>query len=123
MPKVLVNVLLFMYRSSMDLQEEASRMIDARYIRSYGQKLRSNLRSYKLIGYMIGGILARAFIKNSQRKDALIARGFNGTLHHSAIQWSFQGLRLIWITLICDIILLFLVQIKIFPFGVLLTHG
>ena len=122
MPNVMVNVLLFMYRSSIDLQEEAGRMIDARYIRSYGQRPGSNLRSYKLIGFMIGGILSRAFIKNSQRKDALIARGYNGLLNHSPIYWSFQGLRLLWITLLCDIILLFLVQIKFFPVGVLLKH-
>ena len=122
MPKILVNVLLFMYRSTLDLQEEAIRMIDVRYIRSYGKRLGSNLHSYLLIGYMIGGIITRAFIRNNQRKEALIARGYEGTLHHAPIQWKFQGLRLLWITLLCDVILLFLVQLKFLPFGVFLHH-
>ena len=120
MPSELVNVLLFMYRTNIDLQQEAKRILDARYIRGYGKKLGSNVRSYKLLGFMIGGILMRTFVRNHQRKDALIARGYNGTLHHSPITWSFQGLRLLWLTLLCNVILLFLVQTKFLPFGRLL---
>ncbi len=117
MPNVLVNVLLFMYRSTIDLQKEAERILDARYIRSYGERLGTSLRSYQIIGYMIGGILIRTLIKNSQRRDALIVRGFNGTLYHATINWSFQGLRLLWITLLSNVILLIMVQLKFLPLG------
>ena len=117
MPKILVNILLFMYRSIIDLQQEAERMLEARYIRDYGNRLGTSLHSYKLIGFMIGGILARTLIKNNQRKDALVARGFTGTLFHSNINWSFKGLRLLWITLLCNVILLIIVQLKFLPIG------
>lgn len=120
MPNVLVNILLFMYRSTIDMQQEAERMIEARYIRSYGKSVIGNFHSYKLIGYMIGGILIRTFLKNNQRRDALIIRGYNGTLHHNTIPWTFQGLRLLWISLLCNVLLLFLVRLKFLPIGVLL---
>lgn len=120
MPNVLVNVLLFMYRTTVDLQEETERIIEARYIRSYGKSLGTRLYSYQIIGYMIGGILIRTLIKNSQRKDALLARGYNGTLIHDNIKWTFQGLRLLWITLLSNVVLLILVKLKFLPLGELL---
>lgn len=117
MPQVLVNVLFFMYRSTIDMQQETERMLEARYIRSYGKPFGSNLRSYKLIGFMIGGILTRTLLKNNQLKDALIIRGYDGTLHHSKVPWSFQGLRLLWFTLLINVLLLLFVRVKFLPLG------
>jgi len=119
MPKILIIVLLFMYRSTIDLQIEAKRMIEARYIRSYGKKLRSNIETYKVIAYMIGGLLTRSLLRNELRREALLSRGFTGELYHNQIQWSFQGLRLLWLILIFNILILFTVTVKFIPYGVI----
>lgn len=119
MPKILVLILLFMYRSTIDLQIEAKRMIEARYIRSYGKKLRSNIETYKVIAYMIGGLLTRSLLRNELRREALVSRGFTGELYHNQISWTFQGLRLLWLILIANIVILFTVTLKFLPFGVI----
>ncbi|MFW9929188.1 MAG: energy-coupling factor transporter transmembrane component T family protein [Candidatus Thorarchaeota archaeon] len=117
LPSILVNILLFTYRSYIDLQQEAIRMNNARIIRQAGKKI-GRLKTYKLIGFMIGGVILRSFIRNHQRKDALIARGFTGQVIHQNHPWMFAGLSLLWINLIILISLFFIVRVKFLPFGI-----
>ena len=117
MPSALVAVLFFMYRTSIDLRQEVHRMMDARYVRSHGLSLKSSIRSYMLLGYMIGGLLSRTLIRNEQKRQMLYIRGYEGHIHHDHIQFSSFGLTVLWLSILIGIGTLFAVRLRIFSFG------
>ena len=117
LPKPLVNIFLLMYRFTLDLQLEAKRILDVRYSRYPDKKWGASLYTFKILGYMIGGIIARAFIRKEIRKDSLLSRGFDGTLHHKPKKFNFNGLTLLWIGSIINIVILFLANQDLIKVG------
>lgn len=117
LPDTLINILLLMYRSALDIQVEAKRMLDVRYSRSPKSKWTTSLYTYKIIGYMVGAIILRAFIKKDIRRDALISRRFKGKLFHKKKYWSFNGILLLWILSIVTILILLAVDRSFLPIG------
>ncbi len=106
LPTFLTNVLLFMYRTILDLQLESSRMIDARQVRSHGQKLGASIFSYRVIGYMVGAVFIRGLQHSSQRRDALVSRGFDGHLPVRGIRFTARGATVLWISSIIGLLTL-----------------
>ena len=105
-PNFGINILLLMCRSLIDLQIEAKRMLVVRYSRNSHIRTRIfSLTTYKLIGYMIGGIIVRAFVKNSYRKDALTSRGYSNKLWHKKKNLTFSGVFILWLVLIFCLVL------------------
>lgn len=106
LPHFLTSVLLFMYRTTLDLELEALRMIDARNARSHGQKLGAALFSYRVIGYMVGAVFLRSLQHSRQRKDALISRGFAGQLPVRNIRFTARGATILWLSTILGLLVL-----------------
>lgn len=122
MPKVLVNVLLLMYRSALDLQEEARRLLDARYARSVGSKSSTgstllSLHTYRILGFLVGNLLLRSLQSSEARSDVLLSRGYQGTLHYPAKVFSAQGLFVLWLFVLLDLIILFSVNTRFITVG------
>ncbi|MFX0050528.1 MAG: energy-coupling factor transporter transmembrane component T family protein, partial [Candidatus Hermodarchaeota archaeon] len=91
MPTLITNLTFFTYRFFFLMQEEFSRILEARSNRLYGEKLRFNLKSLKIIGNIIGSALARSFKRAENVSATLSARGFSGKLSHPEQPWTFQG--------------------------------
>ncbi|MCY3413376.1 MAG: hypothetical protein INQ03_17180 [Candidatus Heimdallarchaeota archaeon] len=117
MPDIIISILLLMYRSSLDLYVEAKRMIDVRYSRSSYKRWGTNLYTYRIIGYMIAGILVRAFINKDKRTDTLYSRNFNGHLYHKPKPFKFGGIFMLWISSIYLIIVLLLTNVQFLFIG------
>lgn len=117
MPEILVSILLLMYRSALDMMVEGKRMIDARYSRGTYRRWGSNLYTYRILGYMVAGILVRAFTKRELRRDALYSRNFGGKLYHKPTMFRFNGLLLLWISLIGFIMILANPQLSFLNLG------
>lgn len=117
MPEVLVSVLLVMYRSALDLYVEAKRMIDVRYSRSTYKRWGVNIYTYRILGYMLAGILVRSFIKKDLRKDALYSRNFKGKLYHKSKPYLFNGIMMLWLGSITGIIILIMTGFNFLDLG------
>ncbi len=77
MPPVLVATLQFMERYRHVLVEEVDRMATARRARTFGR--RGGL-SWGLLGGLIGLLFLRSFERAERVHDAMIARGWDGTI-------------------------------------------
>jgi cobalt/nickel transport system permease protein len=77
MPPVLVSTLQFMYRYLHVLADELDRMIQARRSRTFG---RSGRLGWGLLTGLIGVLFVRAFERGERVHDAMIARGWDGTI-------------------------------------------
>ena len=116
-PEPLITVLLFMQRSILDLREEARRMLDARYARSAGRRFGTSLDTYRVLGYMLGGLLSRTFLRMEQRRIALVSRGFQGSIPHAKKPFTTKGLLVLWLSAIAYIALLLYANLKFLPIG------
>ncbi|MFX1508598.1 MAG: energy-coupling factor transporter transmembrane component T family protein [Promethearchaeota archaeon] len=92
MPELLTSLTFFTYRFFFLMQEELTRILEARSNRLYGEKLRINLESLKVIGNILGGLLARSFRRAEHVSASLSARGFSGKLRHPHHPWTIQGI-------------------------------
>jgi len=92
MPNFLTVLTFLTYRFFFLMQEELSRILEARSNRLYGEKLRFNLKSLKIIGNIIGSALARSFKRAENVSATLSARGFSGKLSHPEQPWTFKGI-------------------------------
>lgn len=92
MPNFLTVLTFLTYRFFFLMQEEFSRILEARSNRLYGEKLRFNLKSLKIIGNIIGSALARSFKRAENVSATLSARGFSGKLSHPEQPWTFKGI-------------------------------
>jgi len=92
MPELLTSLTFFTYRFFFLMQEELERILEARSNRLYGEKLRMNLESLKVIGNILGGLLARSFKRAEHVSATLSARGFSGKLMHPHHPWTIQGI-------------------------------
>lgn len=117
LPETLVSLLLIMYRTSLDLMVEAKRMIDVRYSRSTYKRWGTNLYTFRIIGYMVGNVLVRSFLKKDIRKDALYSRNFKGTLYHREKPFRFHGLLLLWVGIIVLLVILLAADIRFIGVG------
>lgn len=77
MPRVLVATLLFMERYLHVLTDELGRMTTARRARTFR---RGSLLSWTLLTNMIAVLFLRSFERADRVQDAMIARGWDGTL-------------------------------------------
>jgi cobalt/nickel transport system permease protein len=78
LPIVLVGTLGFMERYRYVLSEELTRMVTARRARTFNR--RGNL-SLSLAGGLIGLLFLRAFERAERVHGAMVARGWQGTIH------------------------------------------
>ena len=76
-PPVLVATLQFMDRYRHVLVEEVERMAIARRARSFGRR---GVLSWSLLGGLIGMLFLRTFERAERVHDAMIARGWDGTI-------------------------------------------
>ena len=77
MPPVLVATLQFMERYRHVLVEELDRMATARRARTFGRR---GMLSWSLLGGLIGMLFLRTFERAERVHDAMIARGWDGTI-------------------------------------------
>ena len=77
MPRVLVATLLFMERYVHVLADELGRMSIARRARTFR---RGNLVPWSTLTSLIGMLFLRSFERADRVHDAMIARGWDGTL-------------------------------------------
>jgi cobalt/nickel transport system permease protein len=78
-PRVLVATLQFMERYVHLLGEELARMAQARAARTFQ---RGSLLSWRLLTGMLGLLLLRSFERAERVHSAMLARGWDGTIHH-----------------------------------------
>ena len=76
-PLVLVATLQFMERYRHVLLEEIDRMATARRARTFGRR---GALSWGLLGGLIGMLFLRTFERAERVHDAMIARGWTGTI-------------------------------------------
>jgi len=114
MPDFLTNLTFLTYRFSFLMQEEFMRILEARSNRLYGQKLFFDISSLKILGNIIGSVLARSFKRAEFISATLSARGFRGKMSHPEQPWSSKGLLLVIITLF--IISIIMVFAQTFPY-------
>lgn len=117
LPDLIISILLLMYRSTIDIGVEAKRMLDVRYSRSTYQRWGTNLYSYRIIGYMLGGILVRSFQKKNKRNEMLYSRKFSGKLFHKPKPFKFNGILSLWMGIIILLIILLSTNYYIFDIG------
>jgi cobalt/nickel transport system permease protein len=77
MPPVLVATLQFMERYRHVLVEEVDRMATARRARTFGRR---GVLSWSLLSGLIGLLFLRSFERAERVHDAMIARGWDGTI-------------------------------------------
>lgn len=75
LPRVIIMILLFMYRYIFILMDEVMRMRQARDSRNFGGK---RLWQIKTIGNMIGTLFIRSYERGERVYLAMVARGFDG---------------------------------------------
>ena len=100
MPRLMTNLTFLTYRFFFLIQEEFTRILEARSNRFYGQKTYLNLTSLKITGNIIGSVLARSFKRAEYVSATLSARGFTGKFSHPEQPWTSTGLVFIFITII-----------------------
>jgi len=86
-PRVLTTQLLLVYRYLFVLGEEARRLTRARSLRSFGRRGRQLAVHRQLVGRLLLRTLERA----QRVHQAMLARGFDGTLHRPetwSLRWS-----------------------------------
>ena len=105
-PEVFVTQVILLYRYSLLLVDEAMALQKARNLRSFGRRGKDVFTTAKLIG----SLLIRTVERANRIHKAMLARGFDGTMHHSAstrlrvndivlsgaLVVSFLGIRLIF---------------------------
>ena len=69
-----------------------------------------NWSSLKLIGNIIGGLLARSFQRAGNIAETLSARGITGELIHPHRPWTVKGLAFLSVIVILVIMILFVGQ-------------
>jgi cobalt/nickel transport system permease protein len=76
-PSVLVGTLYFMYRYVHVLSDERDRMLQARRARSFG---RNGLLEWPLLAGLIAVLFLRSLERGERVHDAMLSRGWDGTL-------------------------------------------
>ncbi|MFN2187139.1 MAG: energy-coupling factor transporter transmembrane component T family protein, partial [Candidatus Promineifilaceae bacterium] len=79
LPDKLVHLLLFTVRYLGVLHEEYGRLRQA--MRTRGFKARSDLYSWRVLGWMMGMLLVRSLERSQRIHDAMKCRGFNGRFY------------------------------------------
>ena len=112
MPDLLTSLTFFTYRFFFLMQEELERILEARANRLYGERLRMNFRSMKIIGNIIGGLLARSFKRAEYVSATLSARGFSGKLLHPHQPWTMRGIIFLIIIILILIVIMNVGQVS-----------
>lgn len=97
-PAVLITQLLFVYRYSYVLVQQALFMTQARDARGFGR------RSYplKVYGAMVGQLLVRTMHRAQQIHGAMLARGFDGRIPAPPCEkWKWSGRDTVYTVLWC----------------------
>ncbi len=105
LPGLLTNLLFLTYHFFNLIQEEFSRILDARSNRMFSESSIMQLGSLKLIGNILGASLARSFKRAEYISASLSARGFTSTstFSHPEKPWTRSGVLFIICILIISI--------------------
>ncbi|MCL6263190.1 cobalt ECF transporter T component CbiQ [Craterilacuibacter sp. RT1T] len=96
LPQVFANQLLFLYRYVFVIAEELARSVRAYRLRAPNTGHTLPVRAYRLL---LQGVLSRALERALRVHQAMLARGFDGTLHiaaRSSWQWRDSAFVLFW---------------------------
>lgn len=77
-PKRLCFLLLFSYRYIFVIYQEYQRLVRAAKLRCFSPK--TNIHTYRTYGYLFGMTLIRSWNRSFRVHQAMLLRGFNGTL-------------------------------------------
>jgi len=97
MPRLLVMQFMLLYRFIFVLLDEAARMVRARDLRAVGGRG----RSIRVWGSLAGHLLLRAYDRGLRVHQAMLARGFDGTIRSSRVfRWSAADTAFlaVWVT-------------------------
>lgn len=75
-PTKLIQLLFFTFRYFHVLNQEYSRLRGAMRIRCF--KARTNIHTYKNLGYLVGMLLVRSFDRSEKIYQAMLCRGYQG---------------------------------------------
>lgn len=114
MPDLLTNLLFLTFRFFSLMQEEFSRVLEARSNRLYGEKLHLSFNSLQVIGNILGAALARSFKRSEYISATLAARGFDDKISHPEQPWTIFGVIFFLFTVVYCLFLLMYGQISIF---------
>lgn len=105
LPGLLTNLLFLTYHFFNHIQEEFSRILDARSNRMYNESSNMQLMALKLIGNILGASLARSFKRAEYISASLSARGFSGTSNfsHPEKPWTRSGFLFVVFIIIISI--------------------
>ncbi len=78
LPRTFVYLLLFTYRSLFLLTDEWQRLQTSLKLRNFVPG--TNLHTYRTLGYLLGLTLVRSLDRAQRMQQAMLLRGFNGTL-------------------------------------------
>ena len=111
MPKIFAVQLLLLYRYIFVLMAEAQRLQRARALRSFGLR-GTDMRTF---GHLIGGLLLRTLDRGQRIHQAMLCRGFDGTIRIR------QTPRLTgYDALLCALACLLLIGMRLFDISLLL---
>ncbi|NHJ01564.1 MAG: hypothetical protein EAX86_05445 [Candidatus Heimdallarchaeota archaeon] len=102
MPDLLTNLTFLTYRFLFLMEEEFRRILEARSNRLYGTPTKMSFSSLKILGNIIGSVLARSFRRAEYVSATLAARGFSSSskMSHPEQPWTLHGCLLMLLTLI-----------------------
>lgn len=81
-PPMVCQMILLAHRYIFVFQHEATRM--AKAMRARGFKKRTNLETLRTVGNFLGMLLVRSFERTQRVYEAMLARGYDGTLPQTA---------------------------------------
>ncbi|NJD55570.1 MAG: cobalt ECF transporter T component CbiQ [Nitrospirae bacterium] len=105
MPEIFVSQLLFLYRYIFVLLEEAMKIVRARDMRSFGRKG----HDIKTVTRLIGTLFLRTMERAERVYQAMLSRGFSGSLH-TVKPYSFRAVDAVF--LFTTIVLLYLFRTR-----------
>ena len=114
MPDLLTNLLFLTFRFFSLIQEEFSRVLEARSNRLYGEKLHLSFTSLQVIGNILGASLARSFKRSEYVSATLAARGFDEKISHPEQPWTIFGVIFFLFTVIYCLFILIYGQTSIY---------
>ncbi|MHA1215431.1 MAG: energy-coupling factor transporter transmembrane component T family protein [Candidatus Hodarchaeales archaeon] len=112
-PHLLTDLLFLTYRFIFILQDELVRILEARSNRLYGEKLRMNVKSLRMIGNILGSVLARSFKRAEHISATLAAKGYSGNISHPEQPWTLAGVLFLCCNIVFSFLLVFYGQVNL----------
>lgn len=91
-PPIICRMLLLAYRYIFVFQQETARM--AKGMISRGFRKKTDMATLRIIGNFLGMLLVRSFERTQRVYDAMLSRGYDGTMHGT---FEFRACRVDWL--------------------------